>query len=60
MNAPSKFVAGSWFEPADRREHQRASAGLSVPDYCQHCRQPFMSHYNGQCPKEDCAEEVSL
>lgn len=48
-----KQTTGGHFTPADEDEHRRASAGVDVPDYCANCHQPFMSHYNGRCPKDE-------
>jgi hypothetical protein len=39
------------FEPTDIAEHERGNGGEDVSDYCAHCRQPFLAHNNGQCPR---------
>ena len=43
----------STFEPRDQQEHERGNRGEEVPDYCAKCGNPFMEHYNGQCPKNE-------
>ena len=41
------------FTPANEREHRRGNAGKDVADRCANCDQPFMDHYNGECPAAD-------
>jgi hypothetical protein len=45
-------MATTYFVPVDESEHRKGNAGHDVPDYCRNCRQPFMAHTNGECPKQ--------